>query len=373
MSEQKTIVLSADYSELREYILFNKYTNIMLVCDSFLPNLKIGAFFDAIENEGKIKIVRFDKFEPNPRYESVKSGIELFNSENCDAIIAVGGGSAMDVAKCIKLFAECDSSEPYFNQILKPNNISLSVVPTTAGTGSESTKYAVIYYNGEKQSVTNVNCIPDNVFFDTCVLDTLPMYQRKATMMDALCHAIESFWSINSTEVSRKYSFDAIRSIFYNMKAYLSNDRTANINMLFASNIAGKAINITQTTAGHAMSYKLTSMFGIAHGHAAALCVSQIWPYMLDNIDNCIDVRGKDFLIHVFSDIANAMDCNNAREAANKFSVILSDLELLPPSLIEESQYMVLKESVNPVRLKNNPISFSVDEIDFLYKRILGK
>lgn len=107
---------------------------------------------------------------------------------------------------------------------------------------------------------------------DASVLKTLPDYQKKATMCDALCHAIESFWSVNSTDKSKEYSMAAIQNVMKHMDGYLANTDEGNAGMLLAANTAGKAINITQTTAGHAMCYKLTSMFSSAHGHAAILC-----------------------------------------------------------------------------------------------------
>ena len=147
-------------------------------------------------------------------------------------------------------------------------------MPTTAGTGSEATRYAVIYFDGEKQSISDYSCIPSAVLMDASVLKTLPIYQKKSTMMDAFCHAIESYWSVNSSEESRQYSRRAIQLIMENKDLYIGNDETGNTQMLKAAHLAGKAINLTQTTAGHAMCYKLTSLYGIAHGHAAALCVS---------------------------------------------------------------------------------------------------
>ena len=119
---------------------------------------------------------------------------------------------------------------------------------------------------------------------DASALKTLPIYQKKSTMMDALCHSIESYWSVNSTEESNKYSKQAIQTILENKDAYLANKDLGNANMLKAAYLAGKAINITQTTAGHAMSYKLTSLYGIAHGHAVAICISKLWEYMLEPV-----------------------------------------------------------------------------------------
>ena len=190
--------------------------------------------------------------------------------------------------------------------------------------------------------------------------------------MDAMCHSIESFWSVNSTDESKGYSKEALSLIVNNYKDYLAGDNSKNELMLKASHIAGKAINITQTTAGHAMSYKLTSLFRIAHGHAAALCIKGIWPFMVKHTGNCIDVRGEEYLKNTFDEIADAMGRSCVEEAIEKFRNMVDELELTIPENVTDKDYEVLKNSVNPVRLKNNPVVLSVEDIDIIYHDILG-
>lgn len=351
------------YKELDAYL----GEKVLLVCDSSIQFLKINDYFNGKEN-----IVRFSDFVPNPLYESVVKGVELLHKENCDTIVAVGGGSAMDVAKCIKLYSNMNNDENYLKQKIVPNDVPLIAVPTTAGTGSEATRYAVIYYEGEKQSIADYSCIPSIVLFDISVLETLPLYQKKATLMDAMCHSIESFWSVNSTDESKEYSKEAIKLIIDNYKDYLAGDISQNELMLKASHVAGKAINITQTTAGHAMSYKLTSLFKIAHGHAAALCIKGIWPFMVRHTENCIDARGEDYLKSTFREIADVMGCTCVEEAIDKFGNMVDELELSIPENVTDKDYEVLKKSVNPVRLKNNPVALSIEDIDAIYHDILG-
>ncbi|MCR5653500.1 MAG: phosphonoacetaldehyde reductase [Ruminococcus sp.] len=363
---QKQIIINDNYSAL-DALFSGKKT--FLVCDSSYGFLKIGEHFDKLIESG-FEIIKFSDFTPNPDYISVKEAVKLYKENGCDTILAIGGGSAMDLAKCVKLYANMSDKEEYINQQIIPNDIPLYAVPTTAGTGSEATRYAVIYYNGNKQSIADLSCIPSVVVFDSSVLKTLPEYQRKATMMDAFCHSIESFWSVNSTDESKELSKQAISLILDNMDAYLANDDEGNKNMLKAANTAGKAINITQTTAGHAMCYKLTSLYGIAHGHAAALCVNALLPYMTANTQNCIDSRGEEYLKGVFLQIADALHCDSTDELCEKFSSIVSKLGLSSPEYKEED-FEILKNSVNPTRLKNNPVSLSVDTIDMLYHQIL--
>ncbi len=364
---QKQIIIHDDYSEFDA--LFSGGKKTFLVCDSSYGFLKIGEHIDTLIASGT-EIIKFSDFTPNPDYFSVKDAVQLYKKNDCGMILAVGGGSAMDLAKCVKLYAYMSDDEEYINQEIVPNDIQLVAVPTTAGTGSEATRYAVIYYKGNKQSIADESCIPSVVVFDPSVLRTLPEYQRKATMMDAFCHSIESFWSVNSTDESKALSKTAIGLILDNMDAYLNNDDEGNKKMLKAANTAGRAINITQTTAGHAMCYKLTSLYGIAHGHAAALCVNALMPFMIKNTKDCVDSRGEAYLKSVFVEIANALHCDNTDDLCERFSGIVSRLGLSAPECADED-FDVLKNSVNPTRLKNNPVSLSVDTIDMLYHQIL--
>lgn len=369
MKKQQVVVINDDYMELDKFFDGNS-SNILLVCDSSFQYLNIRDYFMNLESRQGNKVVIFDQFQPNPLYESVVAGVEKFRAEKCEMIVAVGGGSAIDVAKCIKLYANMSSEELYLKQEIVPNHIPLIAVPTTAGTGSEATRFAVIYYKEEKQSISHPSCIPDYVVFDVSTLNTLPEYYRKSTMLDALCHSLESFWSINATEESREYSKEALKKILKHKDSYLANENLGNLEMLKAANIAGKAINITQTTAGHAMSYKVTSLFHIAHGHAAALCVSKVWRYMIDNMDKCIDQRGSEYLGDLFMTIADVMGVDNVRSAVDMFDSFVDSLQLEIPQIQVEENYNILKTSVNPVRLKNNPIRLDENTIDMLYHQI---
>lgn len=338
--------------------------NLYLVIDASYPFLNIKDYIEAQE----VKKVRFSDFTPNPLFEDVCKGIDLFRQEGCDAILAVGGGSSIDVAKCIKLAVLAEEGNA---AIIPPlvskrmpidgSKIPFIAIPTTAGTGAESTHNAVMYYEGAKQTVTNDGVLPDYAVLEPSVLKTLPLYQKKCTMMDALCQGIESWWSVNATDESKKYSKRAIELIMANWKAYIfDNDSKAASNIMLGANLSGRAINIAQTTAAHAMSYKITSLYKLPHGHAVAVCLPEIWEYMLVH-----DVP-------VFEDIANALGCSSAKEAIRLFRQMMSELELGSPTFSNrETELDVLSNSVNSERLKNNPVVLSSDTIRNLYISIL--
>ena len=345
---------------------------LFLVCDKALPFLPLDSFFSGLK-ERDISICFFNDFGANPLYESVVKGVEAFRRSGSGMIIAIGGGSAMDVAKCIKLYSNMDPVRSYLKQEIVPNEVELFAIPTTAGTGSEANRYAVIYYQGEKQSVSHPSCIPSMILFDPALLKTLPEYQKKSAMLDALCHGIESAWSIHSTPESLEYSFAAIRKVMACMGSYLAGDNAAAEEMLLAANLAGKAINITQTTAAHAMSYKLTSFYGLTHGHSVALCLPHLWRYMREHPESCVNPRGAGHLVEIFSELEKTMGCPKGKRGEEFFWELLRWLNLKTPKKGKNEDVAILAASVNPVRLKNNPVALDKVALENLYWDVLAK
>jgi alcohol dehydrogenase class IV len=278
-------------------------------------------------------------------------------------IVAVGGGSAIDVAKCIKLFCRMNPSVNFLRQTLCNTGIPLIAIPTTAGTGSESTRHAVIYFNGVKQSISHPSIRPDIVVLEPSLLDTLPDYQRKCAMLDALCQAVESWWSMRATDESVAYSRQAVELILNNWREYIFNKTPqASKAIMQAANFSGRAIDITTTTAPHAMSYKLSSLYGIPHGHAVALCMLPVWRYMRKYVENRKD-DGTKRLKTIFNEIT--ID-------ENWFENLMKELEMAyPVASSQEADIEKLASSVNPERLANNPVPLERDTIKEIYRSIV--
>lgn len=347
---QEYIEIDEDTSELSAFFQTKDIDRIFLVCGkSFDSTAAHGFFLD----ENFAEINSFSDFGPNPKYESVQSALIEFNKRNYDAIVAVGGGSAIDVAKCIK----------------KEAGDLLVAVPTTAGSGAESTHFAVIYKDGKKVSVEDEKCRPDVAVLWPQLLKTLPEYQRKSTMLDALCHALESAWSVNSTDESLKYSCRALRGIVQHKEGYLKNTDGGNKGMLRAANFAGRAIDIAQTTVAHAMSYGLTTYFGIAHGHAAAMCMKGVISFISENLDVCIDSRGVTHLEEVLEVVAESLGLSGRKELPIVYTKLINSLSLERPNL-NEKIIEKLTDSVNLERLGNTPIKLSRKDLIAIYRSI---
>jgi len=346
--------------DFRKILRLENASRIFLVCGKSFLNQKL--YNEVISNLG-FKIIIFTDFEPNPKYESVVRGIKAYKESDSDFIIAAGGGSAIDVAKCIRYYCKCDTDTYLLNQNVDGSGPSLLAIPTTAGTGSESTEFAAIYVDGIKYSVSDSSNLPKYVCLDSELLNSLPLNQRKVTMLDALCHSIEAFWSVNSTDESKSYSSRAIKTILENYKGYIENNKEANGSMLEAANIAGRAINIAKTTACHAMSYVLTSHYGTAHGFAVSLFISSVWNFINEHTNRCSDERGCEYLSSNMKELETLI-------TPTKFDEIVNSLELKKPELKNETAGdLALK--VNEARLKNTPVRMYQEDIEKIYTEVL--
>ena len=297
---------------------------LFLVCRGSFDRLEMSDFIKGLGP------VRFSGFTPNPKMEEVMDGVEAFRASGCDTILAVGGGSPIDVAKCIKHYSGSDAP--------------VIAIPTTSGTGSESTHFAVVYENGKKISVAAPELLPEVVILEPSTLKNVPEYTRKATMLDALCHSIESHWAKKATPESKELAERAIALIKEHKDAYLANDDAGNAGMMEAANLAGQAINITTTTAAHAMCYKITSMYGFQHGHAAAICLPEVWAHIDDE----------------------------AGITRDEFVSLITELGMeYPHSDNPEEDIELLADSVNLQRLSNSPVPFDRDQLVGMYRNII--
>lgn len=371
-TKYQTIYWNID--SLEKVLLKENSKKLMFVVDSSFQFLDIKDVVERIQTPS----IFFSDFTPNPIYEDVCKGIDLFNSEQCDTIIAIGGGSSIDVAKCIKLFSKMDKRYNYLQQECFDSHIPLIAIPTTAGTGSESTRFSVIYYEGKKQSINHVSIIPNYAILDSSVLLTLPVYQKKCTVLDAFCQGIESWWSVNSTEESILLSRKAVEILTEAIIPYIQAEKSEDDyrlildKVMMAANLAGQAINITQTTAPHAFSYKITSLFKIPHGHAVAICLPEIWQYMIENMSLCKDCRGVGYLENIFAQISDVLCCDSAQDAVMYFRNLLGALDIrFPVSNNRKDDINTLVASVNPIRLKNNPVLLDERAITVLYEKII--
>ena len=304
----------------------------------------------------------FSEFHPNPDLSDTEAGAEIFRREGCDGLVSVGGGSSIDTAKAIKARMNAKTEEDVIRSSLAfETSCPHSAVPGTAGTGSEATQFAVVYVNGKKVSLKHAELRPDGVVLDASLLDSLPLYHKKSCALDALAQGIESYWSKGSNDDSRVHAYLAVIGVLDNLKAYLEGDPHAAEEMLDASFQSGKAIQITKTTAAHAMSYMLTKKLGLAHGHACMVTLPTLWEMMLDH----------DEMKDTLKDLSEKMRLGDPLMAPRLLKGILYDLEMTIPPVPDEELLDELAGSVNVERLSNHPVSMTKEEIKDAYRRAM--
>jgi alcohol dehydrogenase class IV len=307
---------------------------------------------------------------PNPDIEEIKKGIFFLKKFEPDMVIAVGGGSVIDSAKAINaLSAQPDDPILYIKgeKTLDNRGKPLVAIPTTAGTGSEVTKFATIYINKKKHSLESEKIVPDVAVVDPTLTYSLTPYLTASNGLDALCQGIEAYWSVNSTEKSREYAEKAMGLAFTNIvDAVKRPSEEVRVAMAKASHFSGMAITISKTTACHAVSYPLTSHFGIPHGHAVALTMPAFLVFnSMVTEDDCNDERGVDFvrerMAEIFSNIG-AVDGNEAKRVfEGLLKAILEDIRLRDFGIRKDDIAFILKESFTPSRMNNNPRRVSKD------------
>ena len=299
----------------------------------------------------------FSGFHPNPDFADCRAGLQMFLDQHCDSLIAIGGGSCIDTAKGILyLMLQEELPVPAF-----------LAVPTTAGSGSEATDSAVVYVDGKKQSLQNPALKPSSVLLDPSLILSLPQHQLFSCAMDALCQAMESFWSKSHTEESRVFSEKAIHLLLPVIRDLALRSPELSLqqasSLLEGSYLAGQAIAITRTTACHAMSYMITKRFGLPHGQAVSLSMPYVMKEMLDSPDARASLE---LLAPLFC-------IENPDAFPEWFLGMLSCLNLLPDLSADDETLSFLTGSVNPERLSNHPMQLTRETIHTLYVRSLTK
>ena len=200
----------------------------------------------------------------NPKVDTVQPLLNEINGE-VDAFIAVGGGTTIDTAKLLNLavVSKAPVKELLTSKTAPEKLLPCMAFPTTAGTGAEATRFAVCYDGEVKYSIDFESIRPSDVALVPEFTATLPAYQKASTNFDAYAQAVESLWAKGATEESKEYANRAL--------ALINQD-----NWTEASYWAGRAIDISRTTAAHAFSYDLTSHYGIPHGHAVYMVFEYI-------------------------------------------------------------------------------------------------
>ena len=286
--------IAGSVRELPEIIMRHKCTHVLIITDGGIMTLGLTRRLEKALKEAGIPYTIYDKTVANPTTVNVREALELYHKEGCDAIIGFGGGSSMDCAKAVGACAvKPNQSLAQMKGILKVHKKLplLMAVPTTAGTGSETTLAAVITDADTryKYAINDFPLIPRYAVLDPKVTLSLPPFITATTGMDALTHAVEAYIGNSTTIDTRRDALKAVKLIFENIDiAYEHGDNIqARRNMLHASFYAGCAFTKSYVGYVHAVAHSLGGQYNVPHGLANAILL----PLVLREYGSCIDKK----------------------------------------------------------------------------------
>jgi alcohol dehydrogenase len=348
--------------------------NPLVVIDKNLAKTGLHEKIASILVSEGIKFIVFDKVEPEPRIELADEGAALCLKNKCDSVIGIGGGSAMDVAKAISVIAANKGAAVDYlglNKVPKPG-LPKIMIPTTAGTGSEVTFTAVFIRKNlkKKEGMNSPHLYPDLALLDPELTLSLPPEPTAHTGLDALCHAIESYTSINASPLSEMFSLEAIALIAENLRTCVHDGKNiaARERMLLGSLYAGIGLANAGVTAVHSLSYPLGGKFGVGHGLANTILLAPVMAYNLPGA------------LEKFADVAEAMgECVEGlplREAAylavDAVEALIDDCGITSSIRdfgVKEEDFPSLADVAMTVArpLENNPRKMTKEEMIAIY------
>lgn len=311
--------IAGSIKELPEIIMRHKCTHVLIITDGGIMKLGLTRRLEKALKEAGIPYTIYDKTVANPTTVNVREALELYHKEGCDAIIGFGGGSSMDCAKAVGACAvKPNQSLAQMKGILKVHKKLplLMAVPTTAGTGSETTLAAVITDADTryKYAINDFPLIPRYAVLDPKVTLSLPPFITATTGMDALTHAVEAYIGNSTTIDTRRDALKAVKLIFENIDiAYEHGDNIqARRNMLHASFYAGCAFTKSYVGYVHAVAHSLGGQYNVPHGLANAILL----PLVLREYGSCIDKK-----LHRLAIAAGLADKNTPDHEAAEFFI----------------------------------------------------
>lgn len=352
---------------------------VLIVTDVGIVRSGITAQLEAVLDEDDISYAVYDQTRPNPTVVNVEQALSLYRRYRCQALIAIGGGSSMDCAKAVGArLARPGTPLGKLKgtlRILRPLP-TLIAIPTTAGTGSETTLAAVITDTQaqHKYVMNDFVLIPKYAVLDARLTLSLPPHLTATTGMDALTHAVEAYIGRSTTRQTRQEALEATRLVFANVERAYRNgkDYEARSNMLTAAYRAGIAFSRSYVGYVHAVAHSLGGQYNIPHGLANAVLL----PYVLESYGSCIHRKLHD--LAVAAGIADAQESDAG--AAAKFIRAIRQLNArmgIPETLegIRPEDIPVMaahaEKEANP--LYPVPRLMTREELTFFYEQVAGK
>lgn len=322
------------------------------------------------------EVERFAVSKPLPELDEIARGCAAYKKGNFDVILAVGGGNVLDTAKLIRVAAAQNHAEILSSiQSVAHKGAPLIALPTTAGSGAEATHFSVLYINDVKHSIAHPYVLPDFAVVDPELTLSLPTRMAAISGLDALSQGIESFWSIGATETSKEFARQAIRVASCSIEsAVLKRDIDSCVELSRAALLAGQAINISKTTAPHAVSYIFTSRFNIPHGHAVMLTLGKFLLLAAQTTESTLNAPlPAETVQNNIKEICDLLDVPNPQAAQTYFHTLMKRFDLavnLSTLNVQERDFDLIVKSVNLERLQNHPQKISAQDIYNILREI---
>jgi len=325
---------------------------------------KNGALDDVLEvlSSNGQEWALYDRIMSNPTVESIYEGAAFAKSENVDFVVAIGGGSPMDAAKAINLVTCQDiPMDKLYEGQYSDRILPMILVPTTAGTGSEVTPYAILTNNRlqTKKSIGSPILFPRIAFLDAKYMDNLPKEITINTALDALSHSIEGILSLGANPITDSIALESIRRISKCFESLKSGQltRMQRFELLYASTLGGMVIANTKTTAVHSMGYSLTYFHDIDHGRANGLLLGEFLKYIEKSWPERVN------------EILSAMGMSNVNEFITMLDDLLGEREKLTDEQIENYASI----AAGSANVKNCPIVPSREDLIKIFRNSMNK
>ena len=360
--------------EIPQILSARQEKKALLVTDPGLVKAGVIEPITSILDGAGLSYALYSDVEANPPIRVVHDCAERYADEGCDFLIAVGGGSSMDVAQTAGVLATNGGKiVDYFGAGKVRNRIPFCIcVPTTYGTGSEVTPFAVVTDdNNYKAAVVGPEIIPDVGILDSDMAVALPLPIAGATGMDALTHAVESYTSLGSNTISEGLALHAIRLISENLRqaAASSHNHEATERMLIASAVAGMAFSQSRLGNVHAMSHPVSGHYGTAHGVANAILLTRIMDF---NRLACPD-RFADIAVAMGEDVEGLDEMEAAACAVEAVETLGRDVgipETLTDAGVKAAGIPVMAEdAMKSPNIDINPRKTTIKDVIALYER----
>ena len=352
---------------------------VLIVTDAGIVRSGIAAQLEAVLDEDDISYAVYDQTRPNPTVVNVEQALSLYRRYRCQALIAIGGGSSMDCAKAVGArLARPGTPLGKLKgtlRILRPLP-TLIAIPTTAGTGSETTLAAVITDTQaqHKYVMNDFVLIPKYAVLDARLTLSLPPHLTATTGMDALTHAVEAYIGRSTTRQTRQEALEATRLVFANVERAYRNgkDYEARSNMLTAAYRAGIAFSRSYVGYVHAVAHSLGGQYNIPHGLANAVLL----PYVLESYGSCIHRKLHDLAVAAGVADAQESDANAAAKfirAIRQLNARMGIPETLEGIRPEDIPVMAAHAEKEANPLYPVPRLMTREELTFFYEQVAGK